>query len=237
MAEYGYETDTYTGGYMPGGTWGDAQNAATQGFDLSKYLGGGSFEGMFQQGAIFGKGGGLGGAGAIGQVGQGVAQIGSGIGSIFSGMAQAKLQRERGLMQQQRAEFNAKMMELEAKSTMMAASEQGKQIQEAAGRIVGQQKAGYAAQGVNVASGVAHQMEQQTRTYAKNDVIALMANARNAAWGKSVSAWDARTQGRMAKRASEFAANSTILTSVGRSVSDIGEGTMKVVQAIAGAGG
>lgn len=89
----------------------------------------------------------------------------------------------------------------------LAADEQRKQTQQ----VIGSQRAGYAAGNIDVNTGTAGQVQNDTAALGELDALTIMNNAAREAYGYRVQAIDQRQQGRLAKYQGKMQAIGSIL--------------------------
>lgn len=122
-------------------------------------------------------------------------------------------------------DYNAGVSDLQARDALERGAIDESRFRSQVRGIVGSQRAGYAAQGVSVASGSAADVQADASYLGELDALQLRQNAMREAWGFKVSAYDARAQadiarkegvvyaeaGRAQQAASRYAAAGTIL--------------------------
>ena len=105
---------------------------------------------------------------------------------------------------QRAAEFNADMLDLQATDAISRGQLETQRVRQRGKSIIGQQRAGYASQGVDVSSGTAAQLADQTGQLSEQDAIRVKLDAMRQAWGLRSQAtmmrWEADTNLRDARR-------------------------------------
>ena len=117
--------------------------------------------------------------------------------SIVTGNAyktQAKYQKDR-------FEFQSQIADLRAEDAIKRGKRTANEIQKVGQRIIGTQRAAYAAQGVELDSGSALLVQEDTASQAKIDALTMKNNAYREAWGYKTQALDYTMQGQMAEYA------------------------------------
>lgn len=127
------------------------------------------------------------------------------------------------------ADYNAGVADLQAKDAIVRGAHDESRFREGVDQMVGQQRAGIAASGVDVNSGSAVDVQADTRHLGELDALTIRTNAAREAWGYQVQGQDLRRRaeitrkegvnlalaGKEAKSASRYAAVGTIATGVG----------------------
>ncbi len=122
------------------------------------------------------------GAQAMGQTGQ-VLQLGgmasSAVGTYYAGQAQRSALEYQAFT----AQTNARLAEKSAQSALLAGEQQAHQVQLRTAQLKGAQRAGFAANGVDLGEGSAARVQASTDMMGQADVDTVQANAVRAAWG------------------------------------------------------
>jgi len=132
---------------------------------------------------------------------------------ILGGSQSANAGKDLARYQQEQLERNAKYAEEQAVLTEKKGQETVGSLARAGKQQVGSQRAGYAAQGIDVDTGSAAEVQQSTGELTAQDMGKAKANGWREAMGYRVQAEDYRAQGRMKMMAAEKEAESTLLTS------------------------
>lgn len=118
---------------------------------------------------------------------------------FLGGQAEAKAAARRGRYEQQIYEMNATVAEWQAADAIARGREaEGRQRQETRG-LVGAQRTSLAAQGIDIESGSAADVQADTEYLGELDRLTIRNNAARAAWGFQVDAVNLRQQGRLAR--------------------------------------
>jgi len=102
------------------------------------------------------------------------------LGDVYS---QTVLTRARGRFQQQQLDFSRRMAELQARDVEVRGRRAIEEYQRAVSRTVGSQRAAMAAQGVDVSTGSALDIQEETRALGAEDLAQIRANIFREAWG------------------------------------------------------
>jgi hypothetical protein len=145
-----------------------------------------------------------------------------GLNSISSGISQSASARAQGDFQKQQYDTNARLADLNASDAIARGEvDAGKHEAQTRG-LAGSQRAALAAQGIDVDSGSAADVQKDTATLGALDATTIKNNAWREAWGYKVQAANSTAQGAMAKSAGDFSATSSLLTGGMNAVSSFG---------------
>lgn len=148
----------------------------------------------------------------MGMAGLAVASGVNGISNLAGASSQADALKAQGEYQKMNADFNAQLSDIQATDAIERGDKAAVEIKNAAQQVVGSQRAAFAANGVEVDSGSAAEIQDDTGRMAVQDAITERNNAAREAWGYKVQSANIRTQGNQALAASKFQAGSTLLT-------------------------
>lgn len=101
-----------------------------------------------------------------------------------------KAAKEAGESQAQQLEFNARVAELQATDAEQRGLEEEQRFRTGVRLLVGQQRAGFAGQGVDVGSGSAADVQADSAFLGELDARQIRANAAREAWGYRVDQAD-----------------------------------------------
>lgn len=132
--------------------------------------------------------------------------------SIFGAVKQSAAQKAQGEYQKSMSEINAKLAETSAKDAIFRGDEAAKNIQGQTKQLIGSQRAALAAQGINIDSGSALDIQADTARQGEIDAITVKNNAWREAWGYKVEALNSTYQGKFAQMGANAAAKNTLLT-------------------------
>jgi len=130
------------------------------------------------------------------------------LGAIGTGI-NAFSQYQAGQSQQQASEFNAQLAELAGKDALSRGEEQASRIRGDTDRLIGAQRAGYAAAGVALDEGSPLDVMVGSRRLSEEDIRTTRLNAGREAWGYKSQAEQFRRQGADAANAGLFGAIGT----------------------------
>lgn len=126
--------------------------------------------------------------------------------------------REAGEADAARLEYNARVAEAQGDDALLRGTEEEQRFRSTVRGLIGSQRAGFAAQGVNVGSGSAVDVQADAAYLGELDALTIRSNAQREAWGFRVQAEDARLGaaaarrgGRSAQTAGRFGAAATVL--------------------------
>jgi hypothetical protein len=132
--------------------------------------------------------------------------------TAYAGNEQAKAEREAGNYQAEVAEVNAKQADYRAEQAGRIGAVKEEQHRAEVRRMAGNQRATLAANGVDVGSGTALALVDETYTLGEADALTIRYNAMNEAWGHRQTAVEFRQQGQFANYRGKTAAQGTYLT-------------------------
>lgn len=132
--------------------------------------------------------------------------------TAYAGARQASAQKASGEYQAQVAKQNAELNDLRATQAATIGSIKEDQQRAKVRQMVGAQRAQYAANGIDLGSGVVQDMTDQTTTMGETDALMIRYNAMNEAWGYRTQAVNDRNEGRFAKWAGRQQATGTYLS-------------------------
>lgn len=142
----------------------------------------------------------------------GLGPIISGLGFGLNAFAQGQAAKEQGEFQKQQYEANAQIADMQASDAIKRGDVQASDYSKKAGQVLGAQRSAYAGQGVDVNSGSAAAIQDETQNVAARDIATIKSNAWREAWGFRSQATSMRSQGAAAKATGDFTAGTTLLT-------------------------
>lgn len=145
-------------------------------------------------------------------MGQALSSVAMGASSFISANNQAGAAEMSGAFTKQQSEFNAQMADLQAADAIRRGDKDATTLKKGAKQLIGSQRAGLAAQGIDVNSGSAADVQADTAGSAEVDALTIKNNAWREAFGYKVQALDARTKGNFAELAGRNEAKNTLLT-------------------------
>lgn len=147
------------------------------------------------------------------------ANIFAGIGKLFQGgagfagaLSEASAAELQGVYQRQQYETNRELSNMAASEAIRRGEQVVGKVRRESSAIAGAQRAALAAQGIDIGSGSAAEVQEQSRFAAEQDILTAKNNAWREAWGFKVQGAQYGAQGRFAEAAGRATARSTILT-------------------------
>ena len=126
--------------------------------------------------------------------------------SLASAMNQARGQRRAARGTERAGELegalydqNAEFAERQADDAIARGHETEGRYRAGVRQVIGTQRAGYAAQGVDVGDGSAAEVQADTAYIGELDALTIRNNAKREAYGFKVDAWNSRNQGELAR--------------------------------------
>lgn len=124
----------------------------------------------------------------------------------------AKTARAQADYQNKMSKINSDFAEMQGRDAIARGDVQAGKIKKGARQVVGAQRAALAAQGIDISSGSALDVQRETETLGELDAIQARNNAWREAWGYKVEAAQASAQGQMAMIAGKATAKATLMT-------------------------
>lgn len=109
------------------------------------------------------------------------------------------------------AEYNAQIADTQAEDALVRGRDEESRFRQELKGLIGSQRAGFAAQNIDVGSGSAVDVQADAAYLGELDALTIRSNAAREAWGYKVQAQGQRTAGSEASRAAKFGAASTLL--------------------------
>lgn len=131
---------------------------------------------------------------------------------VGSSILQSEAQRNQAKFQSEMMLKNAREADRMAARAMDLGEKEAKKYSQQINQLVGRQRAGFAASGVDVNFGTAQAVQKETRDIGFQDVENIRTNAFMTAMGYKTQAQDISRQARFAKKAGDFEANMTLLS-------------------------
>lgn len=135
--------------------------------------------------------------------------------SLAGGMMGAQNARQQGAFQAAMAEQNAAYKEAAAQDAEKRGAVEADRYRRQVGQLIGSQRTGFAANGIDVNSGTAAEIQDDTAAFGEFDALTIANNAAREAWGYRVGAQNDLMNGRMAQSNAKSAATGSILGGVG----------------------
>ena len=137
---------------------------------------------------------------------------------------QAKSMRAQADYMKSMAEVNSMFAQMQADDAISRGDEQARQIGQKAKQTIGAQRAGYAAQGIEVDTGSALEVQQDTAALSKMDELRIRNNAWREAWGYKIDNALATSEGRVRSVGLQAGAKSTLMTGGIQAATQFGKG-------------
>lgn len=131
---------------------------------------------------------------------------------IFGAFEQAEAIRAQAGYESEALKWNARMAQLEALSAIRAGERESKEHQLAVLGLMGRQRAALAAQGIDISTGTALQLQEDTARAGAIDAAAIRSNAYMAALSKRSQAAAYRTEAALRRAAGGYRAAGLVLT-------------------------
>jgi hypothetical protein len=144
----------------------------------------------------------------MGAAGFGIAAGASLAGGIWGALAADSA----GAYNASMAEFDAKQLDDMAKDAIARGEEEVSRVGEQGRRVLGEQRASIAGQGIELGVGTMADLQMETMAAVDDDAKTVRLNAAREALGLLTNANSTRAQGRMAKKAAKGQAVGTLLT-------------------------
>lgn len=138
----------------------------------------------------------------------------SAVSSIYGGILQSNALKQQGEYQKMMAGFNARLSEIQAQDAIDRGEVEATRLKKQTKQLVGEQRASLAAQGIDINSGSAYDVQQDAKEAAVVDTMTIRNNAAREAWGYKVQAQNSVSQGNYQSIAANQNANATMLTGI-----------------------
>lgn len=135
--------------------------------------------------------------------------------SLAGGVMGAQNAQQQGAFQSFMGEQNAGYKELAAQDAEKRGSVDADRYRRQVTQMIGSQRAGFAAGGIDVNSGTAAEIQDDTAAFGEFDALTIANNAAREAWGYRVGAQNDRLNARMAVSNAKSSATGSILGGVG----------------------
>lgn len=135
----------------------------------------------------------------------------SGGAQIMGAKMEADAIRMEGEFKEFQLNYNADLAEMKAEDAIRQGDKQADIYQKQVNQMIGAQRANYAAQGVELDSGSAAQIAEDTAAQGASNILQLKNNAWREAWGYRVQATDLSFQGSVARLTGDTAARNTLV--------------------------
>lgn len=143
--------------------------------------------------------------------------------NVGTAYLQSRAIKREGEYQQQIAEINAKQLDIKAQDALHRGDSEVSYLRRRARRLVGSQRAALAAQGIDIDSGSAEDIQKETTRLGALDEVTAKNNAWKEAWGYRSEASNLRYSGRMARQTARIKARQTLVTGYLNGATDLGK--------------
>lgn len=130
----------------------------------------------------------------------------------ISAMQQSKAQKQEGAFQSQQLTANSRIANLQADDAIFRGNQDAADHRQKVKQLIGAQRAASGAQGIDVNSGSALDVQTDAAGQGAIDELTIKNNAWREAWGYRVQASDYQTQAEFSKLSSDNKSKNTILT-------------------------
>jgi hypothetical protein len=135
-----------------------------------------------------------------------------GISSIFGANAEADAIRKKASYNATISEFNAKISDMNAEDAVRRGETDAQTVLKRGRKVQGSQRVALAAQGIEVDSGSAADIQEETEVLSALDARTVRSNALREAFGFKVQAMQSRMDAKFGVEAGENASRGTLLT-------------------------
>ena len=140
------------------------------------------------------------------------ASLSTGISAYGNAYAQSSAQQTQAEYQRQQYETNARLAEMSSKDAIKRGDEDAAKYKSKIKQTIGAQRAAMAAQGIEVDSGSALEIQEDTAAIGAEDMVTIKNNAWREAWGYRVQANNSYGEGAMAYMAGMNKSRNTLIT-------------------------
>lgn len=135
-----------------------------------------------------------------------------GVSSFGGAYAQSQALKTQGDFEKQQYDTNVRLAQMQADDAIARGDKSAQLLQRQTKGQIGSERADMAAQGIDIDSGSAAEIQKDTAEMSKIDETTIRNNAWREAWGYKVQANDTAAKGEMAQIGANNAANNTMLT-------------------------
>lgn len=143
------------------------------------------------------------------------------LGSLSTSFMTSKASSAAGEYEASVYESNARLQDLMAKDAIQRGKQEAIKAKQATKRLIASQRVTEAAQGIDIESGSALDIQEETASLGAEEAMNITNNAWRESWGYKVRASDYRGRAEMAKITAKNKARSTILTGGMSALKDI----------------
>lgn len=146
------------------------------------------------------------------------------IGTKGQAYASAKAYQIQGEYQKSVSKLNMRIAAFQAEDAIRRGEESVDLFEQQVSQVIGSQRAGFAAQGIEVDEGTAFRVQQDTKRIAKQEVLKLRANAFRESFGYKMQAVRENATGQFSSIAANLSSTNTLLTGGVSSLSSVMKG-------------
>lgn len=145
----------------------------------------------------------------------------SSVSTIGNTYARTQAIRAEANFQRSQLEMNRKIAEMQANDALRRGAKEKRDVETQTRQLIGAQRAAMAAQGIEVDTGSALDIQKDTATLGRMDALTVRMNAYREAWGYKFNAMQMTAQGELIGTQSRFA-RSQALVGAGQSLAGAG---------------
>lgn len=150
------------------------------------------------------------------------------LGSLSSSFAQSKATSAQGDYESSIYESNARLKDMMAADAVKRGAAEAIKAKQASKRLIGSQRAALGAQGIDIESGSALDIQKETASLGAEDALNIKNNAWRESWGYQVQANDLRGRAEMSRLTAKAKSKNTLLTGGLSAVKDIAYGAYEM---------
>lgn len=144
--------------------------------------------------------------------------------SVAGGVMGAQNARDQGAFQSAMGEQNAAYKEIAAQDAERRGDVDADSYRKQVGQLIGSQRTAFAGNGIDVNSGTAAEIQDDTAAIGEFDALTIANNAAREAWGYRVGASNDVMNARMAQSNAKSSATGSLLGGIGGAFSSMGGG-------------
>lgn len=142
----------------------------------------------------------------------GLSALTTGVSEFAGGIMDAEAHKAQAEFQKNQYEFSKKVADFQASDAVKRGERAAKQVRQAGNKMIGTQRASLAAQGIELDSGTALDIQEETAAFTEMDALTVKINSLREAWGYKVQSANYLAQGQYAQTAGQFKAAGSIMT-------------------------
>lgn len=133
------------------------------------------------------------------------------VASTSAAQGQASAAKAQAEYQAKQARQNAELLEIQKREILTQGNDQAVDMSQQVSQLIGSQKVSLAAQGIEIDSGSAFDLQEEARNFGQQDIETIRNNAKKQAWGISIEQENLRKGADFTERAGEVQANNIML--------------------------